>query len=148
MCEFTAHNACTNAEMNLKSATANGLNFRIINWLMEFWWGTLDLAWLSKHGLDDDDFDTPDSGRVLDSKKGFGFWILGSVLDSRKCFVFCDLCFAYSSICSTIKYLSWRSGFQREHNIAQRCLLFRTLAYALSVNNRQDLDLVKNRSDS
>ena len=115
MCEFTAHDACTNAEMNLKSATANGLNLRIINSLMEFWWGTLDLAWLSKHGLDDE-FLTPDSGRVLDSKKGFGFWILGSVfkfwevfLDSGKCFgfreVFCVLCFAYSSVCSTIKNL-------------------------------------------
>ena len=111
----------THARMNLKSATANGLNFKIINWLMEFWWGTLDLAWLIKHGLDDD-FHTPDSGRVLDSKKGFGFWILGSVVDSGKCFldsgkcfgfreVFCVLCFAYSSVCSTIKYLSWRSGF-------------------------------------
>ena len=30
-CEFTAHYACKNAEMNLKSTTNNGFNFRIIN---------------------------------------------------------------------------------------------------------------------
>ena len=36
MCEFMAHYACKNVEMNLKSTTANGLNFRIINSLMEF----------------------------------------------------------------------------------------------------------------
>ena len=37
MCEFTAHYACKNAEMNLKSATTNGFNFRIINSLMGAW---------------------------------------------------------------------------------------------------------------
>ena len=44
MCEFTAHYACKNVEMNLKSTTANGLNFRIINSLMEFW--GVRLTWL------------------------------------------------------------------------------------------------------
>ena len=33
-CEFTAHCASKNAEMNLKSTTTNGFNFRIINSLM------------------------------------------------------------------------------------------------------------------
>jgi len=35
-CEFTAYYAYTNAEMNLKSSTTNGFNFRIINSLMDF----------------------------------------------------------------------------------------------------------------
>ena len=30
-CEFTAHYAWKNAEINLKSTTTNGFNFRIIN---------------------------------------------------------------------------------------------------------------------
>ena len=37
MREFTAHYESKNVEMNLKSTTANGLNFRIINSLMGFW---------------------------------------------------------------------------------------------------------------
>ena len=36
-CEFTAHYACKNEEINLKSTTTNGFNFRIINSLMESW---------------------------------------------------------------------------------------------------------------
>ena len=36
-CEFAADYACKNAEMNLKSTTNNGFNFRIINSLMESW---------------------------------------------------------------------------------------------------------------
>ena len=36
-CEFTVHYACKKAEMNLKSTTTNGFNFRIINLLMESW---------------------------------------------------------------------------------------------------------------
>ena len=36
-CEFTAYYAYRNAEMNLKSSTTNGFNFRIINSLMDFW---------------------------------------------------------------------------------------------------------------
>ena len=36
-CELTAHHACKNADMNLKSATTNGFNFLIINSLMS--WG-------------------------------------------------------------------------------------------------------------
>ena len=45
-CEFTAHYACKNVEMNLKSTTANRLNFRIkknllINGILG---GTLDLV--------------------------------------------------------------------------------------------------------
>ena len=35
-CEFTAHYAC-NEEMNLKSTSTNGFNFRIINSLMASW---------------------------------------------------------------------------------------------------------------
>ena len=34
-CEFTAYSASRNAEMNLNFTTTNGLNFRIINSLME-----------------------------------------------------------------------------------------------------------------
>ena len=34
-CEFTAYSACRNTEMNLKFTTTNGLNFRIINSLLE-----------------------------------------------------------------------------------------------------------------
>ena len=34
-CEFTAHYACKNAVMNLKSTTTNGFNFWIINSLMD-----------------------------------------------------------------------------------------------------------------
>ena len=44
MCEFTACYTCKNVEMNLKSTTANGLNFWIINSLMEFW--GVCLTWL------------------------------------------------------------------------------------------------------
>ena len=44
MCEFTAHYACKNAEMNLKSTTINGFNFRIINSLMGAW--GVHLTWL------------------------------------------------------------------------------------------------------
>ena len=36
-CDFMAHYACKNAEMNLKSTTTNGFNFQIINSLMESW---------------------------------------------------------------------------------------------------------------
>ena len=36
-CEFTAYYAYRNAEMNQKSSTTNGFNFRIINSLMDFW---------------------------------------------------------------------------------------------------------------
>ena len=36
-CEFTVHYTCKKAEMNLKSTTTNGFNFRIINSLMESW---------------------------------------------------------------------------------------------------------------
>ena len=36
-CEFTAHYARKNADMNLKSTTTNGFNFRIINSFMS--WG-------------------------------------------------------------------------------------------------------------
>ena len=36
-CGFTVHYACKKAEMNLKSTTTNGFNFRIINSLMESW---------------------------------------------------------------------------------------------------------------
>ena len=36
-CEFTGHYACKNAEMNLKSTSTNGFNFRIINSLMASW---------------------------------------------------------------------------------------------------------------
>ena len=43
-CEFTALHACSNAEMNLKSSTTNGFNFRIINSLMESW--RVRLTWL------------------------------------------------------------------------------------------------------
>ena len=39
------HYTCKNAEMNLKSTTTNGFNFRIINSLMDLG-GTLDLALL------------------------------------------------------------------------------------------------------
>ena len=35
--------------MNLKSTTANGLNFRIINSLMEFW--AVRLTWFDCNGL-------------------------------------------------------------------------------------------------
>ena len=42
--EFTAHYACNNAEMNLKSTTDNRFNFRIINSLMESW--GVGLTWL------------------------------------------------------------------------------------------------------
>ena len=34
-CEFTAYRACRNTAMNLKCTTTNGLNFRIINSLIE-----------------------------------------------------------------------------------------------------------------
>ena len=36
-CEFTAHYACKNEDINLKSTTTNGFNFPIINSLMESW---------------------------------------------------------------------------------------------------------------
>ena len=36
-CEFMAHYACKNAEINLKSTTSNRLNFRIIKSLMDSW---------------------------------------------------------------------------------------------------------------
>ena len=36
-CEFMVHYACKKAEMNLKSTTTDGFNFRIMNSLMESW---------------------------------------------------------------------------------------------------------------
>ena len=43
-CEFTAHYACKNVEMNLKSSITNGFNFRVINPLMKSW--GVRLTWL------------------------------------------------------------------------------------------------------
>ena len=43
-CEFTAHHACKNAEINLKSTTTNRFNLWIINSLMESW--GVHLTWL------------------------------------------------------------------------------------------------------
>ena len=43
-CHFTAHYACKNVEMNLKSTTTNGFNFQIINSLMGSW--GVRLTWL------------------------------------------------------------------------------------------------------
>ena len=44
VCEFTAHHACKNAEINLKSTTTNRFNLWIINSLMESW--GVHLTWL------------------------------------------------------------------------------------------------------
>ena len=44
-CEFTAHYACRNAEMNLKSTTKNGFNFRVIHSLMGSW--EVRLTWVN-----------------------------------------------------------------------------------------------------
>ena len=44
-CEFTAHYACKNEEINLKSTFTNEFNFLIINSLMESW-GYAGLTWL------------------------------------------------------------------------------------------------------
>ena len=43
--EFTAHYACKNEEINLKSTFTNGFNFLIINSLKESW-GYAGLTWL------------------------------------------------------------------------------------------------------
>ena len=37
-CEFTAHYACRNADINLKSTATNGFKFRTINSSAESWW--------------------------------------------------------------------------------------------------------------
>ena len=44
-CEFTAHYACKNEEINLKSTFTNEFNFLIINSLKESW-GYAGLTWL------------------------------------------------------------------------------------------------------
>ena len=48
VCEFTGHYACKNAEINRKSTTSNGFNFRIINSLMDSW--GVRFTWLDCNG--------------------------------------------------------------------------------------------------